>query len=181
MLDFALLLLRVEVGALIAAHGAQKLFGAWNGPGWQGHQQMMARLKLWPVPFWGAVSALAEFGGGLLIILGFLWPLGPLALIAAMSMAIISVHWPKGFWNSKGGIEFPLTLLTIGIVLGLVGPGLYSIDALIHLALPVPEPGPMIAGLILVVLGLLAALNSHALRGAVTRTPEPGKEHTHNP
>lgn len=175
----AILLLRVVVGALIAAHGAQKLFGVWNGPGWQGHQQMMTRLNVWPVPFWAAVSALAEFGGGLLIILGFLWPLGPLGLVAAMLMAIIKIHWSKGFWNTKGGIEFPLTLLTVGVVLGLTGPGPYSLDALIRFALP--EPETFIAGLILVVLGVLAALYSPALHGLVARTPEPGKERTHNP
>ncbi|HEY3232485.1 MAG TPA: DoxX family protein, partial [Roseiflexaceae bacterium] len=46
------------------------------------------------------------------------------------------VHWEKGLWNAKGGYEFPLTLLAIGATIGLVGPGRYSLDALLGLAPP---------------------------------------------
>src|SRR5512135_2042296 len=98
------------------AHGAQKLFGAWEGPGMKGTVGMMQHMDVHPAPFWAVVAALAEFGGGLLILFGFLWPVGPLALMAQMTIAIIKVHGPNGFWNEKRGFEFPLTLLTVGFV-----------------------------------------------------------------
>jgi putative oxidoreductase len=55
-----------------------------------------------------------------------------------MAVAVIRVHWRNGFWNQKGGIEFPLSLGTLAFVLGLVGPGRYSLDA--ALVLHFPEP-----------------------------------------
>ncbi len=174
MLDVGLLVLRVVIGALIAAHGAQKLFGVWGGPGWKGTVGMMDRMHLYPAPFWALVAALAEFGGGLLILFGFLWPLGPLALMAQMIMAIFQVHASKGFWNTQGGFEFPLTLLTVGFVLGLTSPGVYSIDHAVGFALP--EPEALLIGLILVAIGILLGLGSHALyRPADGRAPQPAE------
>ncbi len=86
-------------------------------------------------------------------------------------MAIIRVHASKGFWNTKGGYEFPLTLLTVGFALGLTGPGIYSVDHAIGLALP--EPESFLVGIILVAIGVLLALGSAPLRGLVEhRAPE---------
>ncbi len=147
--DVALLILRLVVGLVVAAHGAQKLFGAFEGPGLQGFSGWMASSGLKPPQAWGLLGALGEFGGGLLLALGLLNPLGPLGVVGAMAMAIGLVHWSKGFWNTKGGYEFPLVLLLTSAIPGLVGPGAYSLDALLGISLP----GWLFwAGLVLIVL-----------------------------
>jgi len=135
-IDIGLLVLRVLVGLVLAAHGAQKLFGWFGGPGMKGFTGGMARMGLKPAPFWGLLGGLGEFGGGLLLALGLLNPLGALGVMGAMEMAIALAHWSKGFWNSKGGYEFPLVLFGTSATLGLVGPGTYSLDAMLGTALP---------------------------------------------
>jgi len=135
-IDFGLLILRVLVGLVVAAHGAQKLFGWSGGPGLQGFMGWMNSRGLKPAWLWALLGGLGEFGGGLLLALGLLSPLGSLGIVGAMAMAIGLAHWSKGFWNTKGGAEFPLTLLISSATLGLIGPGAYSLDAVLGIALP---------------------------------------------
>ncbi len=136
-LSIALLILRLVAGLTLAAHGAQKLFGWFGGSGIKGTLQMQERMGLKPALLWAGLVILGEFGGGLSLALGFLTPLGAAAMIGAMFMAITKAHWKNGFWNGKRGIEFPLQLLTVGVVLGIAGPGSYSLDTLFGLAFPV--------------------------------------------
>lgn len=136
--DAGLLVFRLLVGLVVAAHGAQKLFGWWDGPSLKGFTGWMNASGLKPAWLWGWMGALGEFGGGVLLALGLLNPIGPLGVIGAMAMAIMLVHWSKGFWSPKGGYEFPLVLLVSSAVLALVGPGAYSLDAVLGIALPNP-------------------------------------------
>jgi len=144
MLDAGLLLIRVVVGLVMMAHGAQKLFGWANGPGLEGFRGMMRKLNVHPSKFWATVGALNEFGGGLLLLLGLLMPLGPLMVIANMLVAIVMVHGAKGFWNSQGGYEWPLTLAVVSLAVALTGPGRYALDPLLGISLP---PAILLVGL----------------------------------
>ena len=136
MLDLALLLLRLVLGALLAGHGSQKLFGWFGGYGLAGTAGYMESLGLRPGRRWTIAAGLSEFGGGLLTLLGFLNPFGPLGVIGAMSMATAKVRWGKPIWVSSGGAELPLTNAAIAIALALAGPGHYSLDRMLGLRLP---------------------------------------------
>jgi putative oxidoreductase len=123
-----LLLLRIAVGSIMAAHGAQKLFGWWGGPGMSGTARMCSSLA-YRAPFLMARGlVVAEFGGGLSLATGFLTPLGALAVTVVMLNAIYVIHWPKGFFNGNGGYEFNLLIAASAVALAAIGPGRFSID-----------------------------------------------------
>jgi len=130
-MDFALLLLRLVVGLLFIGHGTQKLFGWFNGPGIEGFGGMMHKLGYRPGVGYAKLGGLAEAGGGTLLVLGLVTPLGSFAIIAMMVNAIAAVHWSNGIWNSNGGIEFPLTLAVVAAALAYAGAGSWSVDAAI--------------------------------------------------
>jgi putative oxidoreductase len=161
-LDLGLLVLRIVVGGLIFGHGAQKLLGWWGGPGLAGFIGMTGgHLRFRPAWLWGVVGAVSETAGGLLLIAGFLHPLGAAAIVGAMLIAI-SVHWPA-FWANNGGYEYALMLLVAALGLGLAGPGRYSLDAALGIALP--EPATLVIAVGLAVIGAVVAL--------ATRMPAP--------
>jgi putative oxidoreductase len=152
--DLGLLILRV-VGLIVAAHGAQKLFGWFGGPGLKGTSGWLASIRMRPAPFWALMAGLAEFGGGLLLALGLFTPIGVAGIFAAMLMAIVSVHWPK-FWATEGGFEYPLVLLVSGLAIGIAGPGRFSLDSALGISLPAPST--LIVVLVLSTLGVVTAL-----------------------
>ena len=159
--DLALAFVRVVVGLVIAAHGAQKVLGVWGGPGLAGWTQVMTRTGMRPPLFWAWVSAFAELAGGIAFALGFLLPVVAAALTIQMGVAIARAHWGKGFWNSKGGIEFPFTLGAIALINGLSDPGAYSLDRTLGL----PAMGVGVYVLVLVV-GVVAYLVGSRTVGA---------------
>jgi putative oxidoreductase len=151
--DLAIALVRAVVGLVIAAHGAQKVLGVWGGPGLAGWTQGITRMGMRPPAFWAWVSAFAELAGGIAFALGFLLPVVAAALTVQMGVAIARAHWGKGFWNSKGGIEFPFTLGAIAAINGVAEPGAYSLDR--ALGLPAMGAGVYVA---LLVVGAIAYL-----------------------
>lgn len=138
MSDLARLILRLTVGTLVAGHGSQKLFGWFQGPGLKGTHGFMESLGMRPGQVWGTVAALGEFFGGTLTALGFLNPLGPMNIAAAMTVAIRRAHWNKPIWAMQGGGELPLTNLAVAAALALSGPGRYSLDRAFGIRVPRP-------------------------------------------
>ena len=167
MLSIGLLILRLGVGMTIAAHGAQKAFGWFGGPGPQGVRGMVEVMGFKPVPLWTFALTAAELGGGVLVALGLLTPIAALVVTAAMITAIITVHFDKGFFNSQGGLEFPLTIAVACVSLALIGPGAYSFDRLLNIQLP--EPTTVVVSLIAVAIGVLAGLQSRRIGSGKTR------------
>lgn len=133
MFDLAVLIARLVVGLLMAAHGAQKLFGWFGGYGLRGTGEFFVRLGFQPGRLFATAAALGEFGSGLLITLGLLGPVGPAILLAVMLVAAISVHWQNGLFATANGIELPLLYGTGAVGLALSGPGRYALDTVLGL------------------------------------------------
>src|ERR687886_736767 len=134
--NLAPLLLRSVPGGLLAGHGAQKLFGSFGGPGLEGTSGFMEMLGLKPGRPWAVMAGLSQFGGGVLTVLGFLNPLGPLGIIGSMAMATTKAHWGKPIWVTEGGAELPVTNIAAATALMLNGPGKYSLDRALGTRLP---------------------------------------------
>lgn len=147
--DLGLLIVRLLIGGLFVGHGAQKVFGLFGGPGLDGTTGWLGSIGFRPARFWAYLAGFGEFGGGTLLALGLLNPLGPLAIIGAMLIAIIKVHSPNGLWVTKGGIEYPLVLAVLSGIVGLLGSGRYALDA--ALGFNPPEPTFFWIGLVLTV------------------------------
>jgi putative oxidoreductase len=124
---YGLLLLRAVVGIAMAGHGTQKLFGWFGGPGRKGTAEMFGSLGFPATASMALLAGLAETGG-VLFALGLLTPLAALGIAVVMLNAIGSVHWPKGFWNTEGGYEYPLVVLTVAVSIAAIGPGRFSLD-----------------------------------------------------
>jgi putative oxidoreductase len=130
------LILRLALGGLLAGHGAQKLFGSFGGPGLEGTAGFMESLGLKPGSRWATLAGLSEFGGGTLTALGLGGPLGPLGIIAAMTMAATKVHADKPIWATEGGAELPVTNIAAATALMMDGPGKVSLDEALGIRVP---------------------------------------------
>ena len=125
--SFCLLLLRITLGVMIAAHGMNKIFGGGKIAGTAAWFD-----SIWMKPgvpnAWAA--ALTEIGAGLFLIVGFLVPLGCAGVVALMTVAILTVHRKNGFFifNEGQGIEYCVVIALVAIALGGLGAGNWSLD-----------------------------------------------------
>ena len=126
---WAPLAVRIPVGIIFVAHGAQKLFGAFGGYGLEGTGQFMASLGLTPGYLMALLAGSAEFFGGLALLFGVLVRPASAALAFAMLVAIFSVHIGNGLFMDKNGYEFGLALLAASVSLLISGAGRLSVDA----------------------------------------------------
>lgn len=133
------LILRLAIGLTLAAHGSQKLFGWFGGPGLKRTGQFFETLGFRPGRRHAVLAGLAETGGGLLLALGLFIPLGSAAVISVMVVAAFSLHIQKGFFVHNGGYEYNLVLAVAALALAFTGSGIFSIDALLNYS----ESGPL--------------------------------------
>ena len=130
--DVALTILRLVLGLVFVAHGAQKVFGWFGGYGYQGTMSFMTHLGL-PAALVLLVMAI-ELLGGLGLLFGFLTRIPAFGVMCLMVGAIFMVHLPNGFFmnwsgNQKGeGFEYHLLAIAVAAALLLRGAGPFSVD-----------------------------------------------------
>lgn len=171
--DIGLLVLRMTIGLTFAAHGAQKAFGWWGGPGRQRWRGAVEAMGFVPAGLFAGLAIASELVGGVFLAIGFLTPLAAAALVAQSVVIIARAHWAKGFFSTAGGYEFPLSLGISAAVLGLLGPGPLSVDGALGLQV---DLGLRVSLLILGFIGGLVAVAvpgrvvERASRGGLRRT-----------
>lgn len=119
--------LRLAMATIFVAHGAQKVLGSFNGPGfekWISIPPPFGFMK--PAWLWLGAAAFSELIGGILIFLGLLTRVGAFLIACTMVTALAAVHWPNFF--APQGIEYPLSLLASCLALMISGGGIASID-----------------------------------------------------
>ncbi|MFK8330769.1 DoxX family protein [Pseudomonas sp. BJa5] len=129
--SWGLSVIRIIVGIIFMAHGAQKLFGLFGGGGLAGTAQFMESLGLAPGLLMALLSGGAEFFGGLALVVGLLVRPAALALTVTLIVAIFSAHIGNGLFMANNGYEFALALLGGTVALMIEGAGRLSLDGLL--------------------------------------------------
>jgi putative oxidoreductase len=158
-LGTGLLLARLIFGALMVAHGTQKLFGWFGGYGIAGTAGFFEQLGFHPGRLFVVTAALTEVVSGILIALGLFGPVGPALLLSVMIVAAGSVHWKHGVFASTNGIEVPLLYATGAVALAFTGPGPLSLDTVLgmdHIWTPALKLAVLAVGVVGGAVNLLA-------------------------
>ncbi|WP_454876714.1 DoxX family protein [Pseudomonas farris] len=125
---YGLTILRIFVGVIFAAHGSQKLFGAFGGYGIAGTAQYMESIGLAPGHLMAILAGGTEFFGGLALIIGLLARPAALGLTFLALVAIFTVHISNGLFMANNGYEFALALLGGSLAVLIEGAGKLSVD-----------------------------------------------------
>jgi putative oxidoreductase len=162
MMDTAMLILRLVLGAILFAHAAQKLFGWFGGNGLRRQGTLFESLGLKPGVPMVAMAGTMELLAASLLVLGLATPLAALIGSGTMLVAGLTMHLNSGrFWNSAGGGEYPYVLAAAMAAVGIGGAGQYSIDRFLATEWPPLTPWlepSWIHALAIPVLALLSAL-----------------------
>lgn len=129
---YGISIIRIVLGIVFMAHGSQKLFGMFNGPGLEGTSQFMASLGLEPSYLMAILAGTGEFLGGLLLFLGLFARLGAILTTIVSIVALFSVHIHHGFFMSNNGYEYILVLMITSFAIVIEGAGKLSIDSKIN-------------------------------------------------
>ena len=124
----AVLMLRLLLGFVFVMHGSQKLLGAFGGGGIAGFAGMLAKSGIEPHIPLAWVVGITEFVGGICVFFGFLTRFWAAGLAIDMAVALFKVHLANGFFISKNGFEFVLTLGVLALAVVFMGPGSPSVD-----------------------------------------------------
>ena len=144
--DWALTVIRLVLGVVFFAHGAQKMLGWFGGPGFPNTMQLFSQIGI--PGFLALLATAAEFFGGLGLIIGLLGRIAAFGIVVNMVLAIALVHAPFGFFmNWQGtqqgeGIEFHLLAIAIGLGVLISGSGPLSLDRALSRWLSFTEPQP---------------------------------------
>ena len=134
--DWTYTIVRAFIGFTFFAHGAQSVLGAWGGQGFSGTMHSMTTSLHIPA-FLVFLAIMAEFAGGIALLVGLFARIAALGIAVNMVVAIAMVHAPNGFFmnwmgNQKGeGFEYHLLAIALCIVTMIKGAGAASIDRLI--------------------------------------------------
>lgn len=132
--DIAVLILRITVGVVIFAHGAQKLFGWFGGYGFTGTMGYFTETVGLPYII-GFLVIIGESIGMIALALGLLTRFSAISLIVIMSGAFFIDHLPHGFYmnwfgqNAGEGFEFDILVAGAAAAIAVIGAGRYSVDA----------------------------------------------------
>ncbi|MCU1426673.1 MAG: DoxX [Actinomycetia bacterium] len=158
---------RVVLGGYLVVHGAQKLFGAFGGPGLDTAAAGFDAVGLTPGKQMAALAGVSEVSGGLLTASGIAHPLGPIAIVGAMTAAS-AVHRKAGPLGANGGYELPLTNLAFATALAVAGPGPF------HLGPPLSKrltAAAFVGAATLTAVSVVKLLNGPAASPAVADEP----------
>jgi len=134
--DLSLTVIRLVLGVVFFAHGAQKMLGWFGGYGFHGTMGFFTQQMGIPAPL-AFLAICAEFFGGLGLILGLLARIAALGIITNMLVAIATVHAANGFfmnWSGKQkgeGFEYHLLAIALALVVLIKGSGALSIDRML--------------------------------------------------
>lgn len=131
--DVTLTFMRLVLGVVFFAHGAQKMLGWFGGYGFHATMQFFTKQAGFPAALAFLIICI-EFFGGIGLILGLLTRIPALGITVEMIGAIFTVHLPNGFFmnwtgTQKGeGFEYHLLAIVVSATLLLRGAGAFSID-----------------------------------------------------
>lgn len=123
MVNLGIFLLRAGLGVMFTAHGLQKAFGLFGGPGIKGFSGMLSGLGFAPALFWAYVAAYVELIGGILLVAGIFTRGAALLLFILIVTAGLKVHLAKGFFLANGGFEYVFVIAMGLAAIIFSGPG----------------------------------------------------------
>lgn len=170
-MNTVLLIARLFFGLGLAVHGTQKLFGWFGGHGLAGTGGFFeSHLGYRPGRLFALAAGLGEAGGGLLVALGLLGPVGPALMVLVMIVASLTVHIRSGFLSANNGVETPMLYAMGGGLLAFVGPGAYSLDGVLGWTGLTSVSNAALALTVAVVAGALTSV-ARRVPGPATVTP----------